>query len=86
MPNPCPLALKIQVLGEADRVEAKIYTPAMVCVGTVWAGPCPVGWVNLPLPQEFLGARANGLYYYRVVATRGGSASNPKIGRFMVIR
>jgi hypothetical protein len=88
VPNPNPGSLRILLAGDADSVVAKIYTPAMVLVLVTEAtlGTSSAGWVSLPLPQNFRAHTANGLYYYRIVAVRGGSDSAPAVGKSPLTR
>lgn len=74
-PNPGAKALQLHLQGNADSIEAKIYTPGMTVIGQVQSGPRAAGWSSLVLPPDWSGAQANGLYYIKLTAKRGGVSS-----------
>jgi len=77
--------IAVDLEGSCDQVLVQVFTKSMVLVGTCSAGPFQAGWVGLPLP-DCLENGANGLYYYRVRALRGASATPPVLGRLAVMR
>jgi hypothetical protein len=70
----------------ADDLVIKIYTVAMVVVGSRDAGPSPAGWSTISLPDTLIDNVTNGQYYYRVTAQKGGNAFKPVVGRLVVLR
>ena len=86
VPNPNPAALKALLEGPVDSIELRVYTPAMVCAGTVAGGAESQGWATVPLPADFVAAAPNGVYFFRMTARRGGSESKSVQGTFMVLR
>lgn len=77
--------VSVDLEGPADNLALKVYTKAMVLVGTSDAGPQPAGWVSVPLPTTIAGA-ADGLYYFTVSAERGGQWIHPVVGRMYILR
>lgn len=71
--------------GPADQVTLRIYTPAMVCVGSAQSGASLPGWGRLAMPAATT-ALHSGLYYYEVRAQRGESMSRPAIGRMVILQ
>ena len=80
-----PGYVSVKLAGSCDDLELKVYSNAMVCVGVRDAGPRPAGWTAILLPDAMENGVANGLYYYKVVARRGGSAVKA-VGRMVVMR
>jgi hypothetical protein len=81
--GPGRIAVKLE--GSCDRVTVKIFTAAMVCVGSADSGPRSAGWAEVPLP-DFLASQPNGLYYYWVEAARGQATTPPVIGKMAILR
>ncbi len=85
-PNPNPLLIAAKLKGRADEVVLKVYTKAMVCLGSSRLGSQVPGWCQVPLPAE-MSTAPGGLYYYRLATLRGGVENlEPGIGSFMVLR
>lgn len=77
-------ALKLS--GPAERVRLKIYTEALVAVGSVDLGGAMRGWNSFSLPVWVVGL-PNGTYYYVISAERGVvKAARPAVGKLVVIR
>jgi alpha-L-arabinofuranosidase len=79
-------SLAVHLEGACDSVELKIYSRAMVCVGTRTTGSEPAGWIPVELPDTLERGAANGVYFYRIVARRGGMDTKPTIGPLVVLR
>lgn len=86
MPDPNPASLRILLSGDADSVRVDIYTKALVRVAEAETGGVTAGWISVPLPASFTQNGANGLYYYRVVCVRKGSASKAAAGKLLLLR
>jgi hypothetical protein len=82
-PNPNPIELRVQLGMKADSVEVKVYTRAMVLVGTAQTqGPLAVGWNRVVLPD----LATNGAYFFTVSASRNQSVYPwPGGGKFVII-
>ncbi len=85
VPNPNPSSLAIDLLGDADAVEAVVYTAAFVEVVQVDWGPQAAGWSSRPLPAT-LRNLSNGLYYVLVRARRGSALSSPVVIKMVELR
>ncbi|HTB23205.1 MAG TPA: family 16 glycosylhydrolase [bacterium] len=86
VPDPNPVSIRVLLSGYADSVRVDIYTKALVLAGEAGLENAPAGWVSVPLPASFTGGAANGLYYYRVVSLREGSASKAVAGKLLLLR
>ena len=78
----------VKVKGRSDKITVKVYTDAMVCIGTrVLDGDHASGWVNVDLPEAFVAGSSNGLFYYHVSVERGSvKALKNAVGRVVVAR
>jgi alpha-amylase len=86
-PNPNPRTLYIEMAGDADEVDLSIYTDALVSVADAHQNSVPAGWVQFPLPPDFIRDAANGVYFCRLQSFRAGSkASKPVLAKLMVLR
>jgi len=77
--------VSVDLKGHADGLVLKVYTQALLCVGTRNAGPKPAGWSAIALPETMAGM-PNGVYFYIASAERGGQQMPPVYGRLMVLR
>lgn len=89
-PNPWGAGLAarfaLKLSGSAERVHLKIYTEALVAVGSVDLGAAVRGWNSFSLPVWVVGL-PNGTYYYVISAERGVvKAARPAVGKLVVIR
>jgi hypothetical protein len=76
----------VKLSGPADSVRLKVYTKALVAVGTVDLGAMAAGMNTVSLPSWLTGL-PSGAYYYVVSAERGVvKAARPSIGRLVVIK
>jgi hypothetical protein len=90
VPNPLvaglPAHLGVKLSGPAEDLHMKVYTEALVAVGSVDFGAVPAGWNSVSLPSWVAGL-PQGTYYYVVGAERGiVKAARPAIGRLVVIK
>jgi hypothetical protein len=76
-PNPDPRAVAILLSGPADAAELRLWTPALVLIGSVRSGPLAAGWQQVPLPAGLLAAAPRGLCYATVRLERGAQRSAP---------
>ena len=87
VPNPNPVAVKVLLNYPADAVELKIYTEAMVMMGSSKVGSQPAGWAVVPLPWTGQRSVPPGTYFYTVSAQRYGSETRAqKVGRLVITR
>jgi hypothetical protein len=76
-PNPNPQGLALKLAGNADSVEIKIYSKALVRVaGGRAEGPFSAGWVRVPLPMGWNNGLPNGVYYAVARPQRGAYLGN----------
>jgi len=86
IPNPNPRYLWVQLMGPADSIMVEFFTCAEIrAVANVQAGSFQIGYNRVELPKGVSGL-ANGIYYVRVVAMRGGSVSGAQIGKVAMLR
>jgi len=90
-PNPWsgqgPAMVAAQLAGRCDSLTLKVYTNAMVCVGSRELGPQNAGWVQIPMPTELVSGAGNGTYYYIITAQRGSTTNLTRaVGKFLVLR
>jgi hypothetical protein len=79
--------IAVHLKGSAERLTLKIYTRAMVCVGSLEQGAVGPGWHRLPLPSEFSADAGNGTYFYVVSAYRRGEKTvQDAVGRITILR
>jgi hypothetical protein len=79
--------IAVKLKGAADRLTLKLYTRAMIVVGTQELGSHGAGWRHLRLPDEFLQSAGNGTYFYVVSGERGQAKTvENAVGRLTVIR
>jgi hypothetical protein len=84
-PNPDPIAVAIDLQGQADGIEGILYSKAEMVVANLSWGPQAAGWSRLPLPQSVLGL-PNGLYYLLLRATRSGAVSHAVVVKLVWVR
>jgi len=77
--------VSVELKGSASDLVLKVYTEALVCVGIRDAGPKPVGWSALALPEAMAGM-PNGAYFFIVSAEHNGQQVPPVYGRLLVLR
>lgn len=79
--------IAVKLKGSADSLTVKVYTRAMLCVGTQKLGPQSAGWHHLPLPSDFVQDASNGTYYYVVSGERGQAKTvHNAVGKLTIIR
>ncbi|MGH7441201.1 MAG: FlgD immunoglobulin-like domain containing protein, partial [bacterium] len=80
-----PGNITVELAGNADDVTLKVYTKALVLVGSFDFGPQPAGWDPLPMPPAMY-SLPDGLYYYTLSATRNGEGLAPTLGKLYILR
>jgi hypothetical protein len=76
----------VELNGPADSVVLRVYSRAMVCIGSSSLGSQGPGWTKVPLPNE-MASQPNGTYYYKVKSIRQGTENlEPGAGKIMVLR
>jgi hypothetical protein len=80
-----PATIAVKLGGACDQVTLRIFTKAMVCVGTVTSGPQSEGWAEIPL-AESVASLPNGLYYYLAQASRAGAETPTCVGKMLLAR
>jgi hypothetical protein len=86
-PNPNPGSISVLLNGPAESLELKVYTAAMVAVGSRQRGASLGGWVQIPLPDGIKNSASAGLYYYVVSGRNGGKrAKAPHSGKLFIIK
>jgi len=86
-PNPNPGVISVLLRLPVDSLEVKVYTVAMVMVGSCKHGSAPAGWVQLGLPEAMKNSPAAGLYHFVVSAQRNGSrAQAAHSGKLLIVK
>ena len=80
VPNPNPSCLWVQLRQPVDSLELKVYSRSLVVVGTTTTPPQEPGLVKVALPAELGASGGNGLYFYKVIASRNGNTIDGPVG------
>jgi hypothetical protein len=78
--------VSVDLASKASGLVLKVYSQALVCVGTRDAGPQPSGWSAIALPEAMAHGMPNGVYFYIISAERRGQQAKPGYGSLMVLR
>jgi len=77
----------VHLKGRADRLTVKVYTRALVCVGSAEAVNVPAGWSQVPLPSAALQDSGAGTFFYVISGQRDGAKTvKDAVGRVVVLR
>lgn len=85
-PNPDPDALAVKVQGACDRLELRLYTPALTLVLLASGPGGSAGWIHWALPSGWQAGLAPGVYYAQVRAYRGAVKSQPALAKMLLLR
>ena len=77
VPNPDPSGFALKLAGPADRAVIRLWTPALVLVGTLDSLPLGAGWRTVPIPASLWALAPRGLLYATVQLQRGAQRSLP---------
>jgi beta-glucanase (GH16 family) len=83
LPNPNPRAIEVLLEGGQANLQLRIFSRAMVLMGSSSTLAQGGGWVALSLPQESGTQAPSGTYYYQVLLEGDKSGS---VGKFTVLR
>jgi hypothetical protein len=79
--------VSVHVKGRADRLRLKVYTRALICVGSTELLNTPSGWNQIPLPGAVVLSAGPGTYFYVVSGERGSTKTvKNATGRLVVLR
>lgn len=85
VPNPDPLTLAIQLSRPADLISVEIYSVGLASVLETKQERCAAGYNQIPLPPQWK-TLANGVYFARVKAQRGGEEAPSRVLKLMKLR
>jgi hypothetical protein len=85
IPNPNPDVIAVDLLGPADRVRGEVFTKAENLALEFEQDGFQAGWSQIALPGAWRGL-PNGIYYVRLLATRGSQISAAVVVKVMVLR